>query len=303
MPKDRVYCFIAMRFGEKDTDAIYDKIAMVVSELGLQPRRVDRLEHIENINKKIIDELDEADIAIADLTYARPSVYFEAGYAHRKIPVIYTCRKDHLHNKDDNLKAHFDVDRYSIIFWDDSNDESFTPSLKSRLQTTINDLVNLPLINDLNNYLVYLNRSGLNPENLIKRNAKLFSLLNDYPKVELSHLNHERNIKERTALYNEILKMIQTDFLKQLPSAVQNQLMNLAPILEEEVDYLEMLYEKAKYGSKVMYANYLSELYKVYLDATIMLYSRPSLEYGKRYDRVKSMVERVIQDIEKPVWK
>jgi hypothetical protein len=31
----------------------------------------------------------------ADLRYARPSVYFEAGYAERSVPVIYTVRRDH----------------------------------------------------------------------------------------------------------------------------------------------------------------------------------------------------------------
>lgn len=302
MSKNRLHCFIAIRFGANDTDAIYEKIAIAVSELGLQPRRIDRIQHIENINNKLIHELDDADIAIVDLTYARPSVYYEAGYAQRKIPVIYTCRKDHLRSKDDNLRVHFDVDRCNIIFWNDSSDESFEPTLKSRLHFVINELVNIPIVNDLNNYLVYLNRSRLNPDNVFKRIKNLFSQLEVYPKVEPSHLNHEHNISERTALYKEIFEMIQADFSIESPSAQQNHWIEFIPILEDELNYLEKLYEKANYGRKVMYASYLSELYKVYLESVTKVYQRPSSEYQYKYDKVKSAARRLIADIEQPVW-
>src|SRR5215472_9716952 len=52
-----------------------------------------RLEHNDDIDKRIMKEIKACDFAIADLTYARPSVYFEAGFAQRSVPV--TSRKDH----------------------------------------------------------------------------------------------------------------------------------------------------------------------------------------------------------------
>jgi nucleoside 2-deoxyribosyltransferase len=78
MSENKLHCFIAIRFGVEDTDTIYEKMADIVADLGLTPRRIDRIHHIENINSKIISEIEKADITIADLTYARPSVYPES---------------------------------------------------------------------------------------------------------------------------------------------------------------------------------------------------------------------------------
>jgi nucleoside 2-deoxyribosyltransferase len=77
----KLRCFVAMAFGQEDTD-------------GINAQRVDRIEHNDKIDTKIISEIEAADLVTADLTYARPSVYFEAGYAQRAIPVIFTARPD-----------------------------------------------------------------------------------------------------------------------------------------------------------------------------------------------------------------
>ncbi|MEW6418434.1 MAG: hypothetical protein AB1480_09975 [Nitrospirota bacterium] len=219
MTGNRVNCFIAIKFAKPDTDAIYKKIKSIVIEFGLHPRRIDQIEHTENINQKIISELDESDITIADLTYARPSVYFEAGYSHRKTPVIYTCRKDHLNNEEDNLKV---------------------------------------------------------------------------------HLNHELNIKGRLILCKEIFEIIEKDFPIEQPLSQQPQWVELSMILEEELNYLENLGDQSNYGGKVLYAYYLNDFYKIYLETMTKLLQRPSKEYEKIYIRVKSGVEKLIRDIEKP---
>ncbi len=233
MPKKRLQCFIAIRFGEKDTDIIYDKIATIVhDEFGFKPRRIDRIEHIENINQKIIAEMNEADIAVADLTYARPSVYYEAGYTHRKIPVIYTCRKDHLRNKVDHQRVHFDVDRFNIIYWNGPNDETFEPNFESRLQSVITNMFNIPLIDDLRRLITDLIKSPLNPENALKRIQYLFFQLEKSPRVPRDHVYHEININRRKYLYENIIKMIEIDFAKETGLSQQDQWKNLFNILE-----------------------------------------------------------------------
>ena len=125
-----------MAFGRKDTDAIYAVIGRTLKPLGITVRRVDRIEHNENIDSKIISELEAADLVIADLTYARPSVYFEAGYAQRAIPVIYTARGDHFKEKDDDLHGnrhvHFDLKMRNIIGWSSPDDKTFPARLTSR---------------------------------------------------------------------------------------------------------------------------------------------------------------------------
>jgi len=90
-------CFIASPLSHKDVDIIYDKaIRPILKELKIQPIRIDKIEHNDDIDDKIFQLLDKADFCVADLTYARPSVYYEAGYAFASgKPVIYIARKDH----------------------------------------------------------------------------------------------------------------------------------------------------------------------------------------------------------------
>ena len=57
---------------------------------------INRREDNRDINHQIIEQLNACDFCITDLTYTRPSVYFEAGYAQRAVDVIYTVRSDHL---------------------------------------------------------------------------------------------------------------------------------------------------------------------------------------------------------------
>jgi len=125
-----------MAFGHADCDLIYDRhIFPVLRKLNLIPIRVDRRQHRDDLNNYIIRMLKEADIILADLTYARPSVYYEAGFAERFSPVIYTARTDHLSRaqSDERLRVHFDLEMKKIVAWKSPNDKTFAPRLKQRL--------------------------------------------------------------------------------------------------------------------------------------------------------------------------
>jgi hypothetical protein len=54
----KLRCFVAMAFGQKGTDAIFRALR----------QRVDRIEHNDNIDTRIIWEIEAADLVIADLT-------------------------------------------------------------------------------------------------------------------------------------------------------------------------------------------------------------------------------------------
>lgn len=55
---------------------------------------------------------------IADLTYRRPSVYFDVGYGHGLgINTLLTCREDHQRGAEDGKMVHFDLARYRISRW------------------------------------------------------------------------------------------------------------------------------------------------------------------------------------------
>lgn len=301
MPTRRIHCFIAIRFGKDDTDAIFLKMAKVIEQMGLISRRVDKIEHIENINLKILSELNDADIAIADLTYASPSVYYEAGYAHRRVPVIYTCRKDHLHNTEDFLKLHFDVDRYNIIFWENPDDKDFEPKLKSRLQSVISKIVNPSMIGDLENFLRNMNKSLFNPENIIRRLNGLFSQIEVYPIVSRNDLQHDQNLEKRLIIYEEIFSMLDTEFEREKVPIQEEQWTRLAISLEDEIGQMRNRLEQSNYGETVMYVSHLYHYYKMYLNAMTKLHQRPSFKYGDKFHEVKTNIERLIQILQIPI--
>lgn len=138
-----------MAFGHQDADAVFrNLIASAVKRYcGTRARRVDRVEHNDDIDDRIIAEIEEADFVIADLTYARPSVYFEAGFAQRKVPVIYTVRSDHLDQKfknEDpfgNLQVHFDLKMKNIITWRGTKDLVFLRRLESRIRLVMRPIL------------------------------------------------------------------------------------------------------------------------------------------------------------------
>jgi len=127
-----------MAFDHKDTDEIYDRaIEPLLRRNDVTPVIIDRKEDNKDINLQIISELDACDFCIADLTYTRPSVYFEAGYAQRQVDVIYTVRSDHLaRNQPEDRRVHFDLQMKPLIKWKDPSDKTFQLRLERRLRST-----------------------------------------------------------------------------------------------------------------------------------------------------------------------
>ena len=137
-------CFVAMAFGRQDCDQLYRKqITPLLKALHLTPIRVDQRQHRDDLNTFIIRMLNESHIALVDLTYARPSVYYEAGYAERAIPVAYTSRKDHLSRAqpDDRVRVHFDLEMKKIVDWTDPSDRRFARRLRVRLRYLLGPLI------------------------------------------------------------------------------------------------------------------------------------------------------------------
>lgn len=135
-----------MALGYPDTDMVYDDLVVpTLKDRKVTAIRIDRIEHNDDIDDRIMAELQECDFVIADLSYARPSVYFEAGYAQRQVPVIYTCRKDHFSPRADdefgNYRVHFDLQMKNIIPWSSPNDHHFSNRLKARIDKVISPIL------------------------------------------------------------------------------------------------------------------------------------------------------------------
>jgi len=123
----KLRCFVASALGHSDVDAIYDQVIVrVMNKENIAVSRVDRVEHNDDIDEKILELMNDADFCLADLTYARPSVYFEAGYVQGLgKPVIYMARSDHFRPTPEdaagNQKIHFDLQMKNIIAWTKPN--------------------------------------------------------------------------------------------------------------------------------------------------------------------------------------
>jgi nucleoside 2-deoxyribosyltransferase len=127
-----------MAVGRGDTDQIYDKhILPTLRRMQITAVFMGRLEHNDDIDKRIIREIEASDFVIADLTYARPSVYFEAGYAQRQVPVVYTCRTDHIGQGSSEWRVHFDLLMRNIVRWSNPKDRTFASRLGRRVKLVI----------------------------------------------------------------------------------------------------------------------------------------------------------------------
>ena len=90
MARKKLSCFVIMPFGQKrvgneliDFDYIWKTmIAPAAKAAGFEAKRVDEEAGQGHITKNMIQHIMEADVAIADLTYHNPNVYYELGMRH-----------------------------------------------------------------------------------------------------------------------------------------------------------------------------------------------------------------------------
>lgn len=134
--------FVIMQVGNAELDKLYSEVYIpAIKATNLEPKRIDLDNEGNLLKKEIIENIEKAEIIIADLTNERPNCYLEVGYAmgiDKFKNLIFTVREDH-HSESPNFrkggpKIHFDVSGYDILFWDYRNTEEF----KSKLIDKIN---------------------------------------------------------------------------------------------------------------------------------------------------------------------
>lgn len=124
------YVFIAMPMSSDDDpmlDDVHEAIKEIATEVNCIAERVDDPVSSDRITDRILQSIESAEYVVADLTHAKPNVYFEAGYAHGlgKIP-IYIARED--------TKIEFDLKDYPVIFFKNIKE------LKQRLHERLSGL-------------------------------------------------------------------------------------------------------------------------------------------------------------------
>ena len=75
--------FVAMNFYEELEAAWRDGIAPALRSVGYEPYRVDKDQHLERIDVKLLAEIDRSAFIVAEVTGQKQGVYFEAGIRGR----------------------------------------------------------------------------------------------------------------------------------------------------------------------------------------------------------------------------
>lgn len=124
--------FVAMWFDAKLDSVWKDGFGAGIQSAGYEPMQIDGKQHNHKICDEIVAEIRRSRFLVADFTGQRGGVYYEAGFAAGlRIPVIFTCREDHLN------ELHFDVRQFNTIVWTDAAD--LAKRLTERISATIGD--------------------------------------------------------------------------------------------------------------------------------------------------------------------
>ena len=118
-----------MEKGKPELDDVNDAVKSVFSSFGIKAIRADDIEHEEVITKRILDEIATAEFLFADLTGARPSVYYEIGFAHAIDRRVILFRKA-------GTGIHFDLAAYNCPEYESLRE------LKDKLTRRLTDVTN-----------------------------------------------------------------------------------------------------------------------------------------------------------------
>ncbi len=123
--------FVMMQIDPRkpELEDTYNAIKECFSQFGIEAVRADDIEHEEVITRKITERIRVSEFLIADLTGARPSVYYEIGYAHalnRKV-IMY---------RSSGAELHFDLAAYNCPEYSNLTD------LKNQLMRRLEQVTN-----------------------------------------------------------------------------------------------------------------------------------------------------------------
>jgi hypothetical protein len=109
--------FVAMWFDDS-MDYLWEHgLKPGIADAGFDPYRVKGASQSDRIDAHVIAEIRGCRFIVAEVTGARPAVYYEAGFAEGLgIPVIWACKRS------DEATMSFDTRQFPHILWDAPDD-------------------------------------------------------------------------------------------------------------------------------------------------------------------------------------
>lgn len=84
MSGPQIFAFVLMPFDPKFDDIYKLGIQDTAAKLGIRAERLDEQIFAEGMMERLFDQIDEADIIIADMSNRNPNVFYEVGFAHAR---------------------------------------------------------------------------------------------------------------------------------------------------------------------------------------------------------------------------
>ncbi|MFL6210129.1 MAG: nucleoside 2-deoxyribosyltransferase [Pyrinomonadaceae bacterium] len=142
------FVFVLMPFRSEFNDTYKFGIKGAAEEVGAYAERVDEQIFTEGILDRVYNQINKADVIVADMSGQNPNVFYEVGYAHAlgKIVVLLT------HNADD---IPFDLKHRSHIIYSGSI-EKLRSALAERLRWAINQAQRQGMQSETNPFKVSL---------------------------------------------------------------------------------------------------------------------------------------------------
>lgn len=115
----------------KEFDLRFEVIESLLGKYDAVAIRIDKEHTLDELVKKIKEEIEKSAFVIADLTEERPSCYFEVGYAEAlKKPIVFVASKESVVHPKMATKIHFDIHRHVNYF---TNTKELREKLKAAL--------------------------------------------------------------------------------------------------------------------------------------------------------------------------
>ena len=141
-PSHRVFVVMPIqgeRFGTQDQQRVFreydqrfETIESVLQDMDCVAIRIDKEHPLEDVVRRIKDEIRRAKFIVADLTDERQSCYFEVGYAealHK--PVIYVASQESVLSPGTPTNIHFDIHMNINMF---TNHEELAEKLRATIE-------------------------------------------------------------------------------------------------------------------------------------------------------------------------